>query len=113
MASIGLTTDGAGRLSETLGAAGDALVDLAQVNRSEGEETIRAAEIPVDTGRLERSAYVDAGPAGFELLADAPYAGYVHEYDPFFTRALEQRAEAILDRLAQHTDTVLSTVQGA
>lgn len=112
MSSVDLAAPGAERLARSLDAAGKALVDLADVNRAQGQETLQAAEIPYRTGQLERSSYVDADAQGFALSATAPYAGYVHAANPFFTRALDDRADTILDGLADHAETVLDTITG-
>jgi hypothetical protein len=113
VSSVSLTTDGAEQLGRTLDAAGDALTDLTQVNRALGQEALTAAQIPVWTGQLERSSFVDATAQGFALSASAPYAGFVHASNPFFTRAIDARADRILDGLVDHADTVLDTIKGA
>lgn len=113
MTSASATVDGAERLSATLSAAGDALADLAAVNREQGTATLNAAAIPVRTGQLQRSAYVDSDAQGFALSASAPYAGIVHAANPFFTRALAARADHIIDALVDHAGDVLDTIHGA
>jgi len=114
MAELGVTLDGGQRLAETLSTAAAQLSDLTPVHRREGEETLRAADIPRRTGRLADSSHVDAGPGGFALVAGTAYAGYVHARNPFFTKALDARKEAVLAAERETVVDVLSTtIEGA
>lgn len=110
MSGVDLASPDAERIGRALGDAGRAVVDLADVHRAEGEATLRAANIPERTGRLAASAHVIAGDDGFTLAASAPYAGYVHADNPFFTRALDSRVDAIADAVVEHTENVLDTI---
>lgn len=110
MSGFEVTAPGVDRFAVSVSDAGRALEDLAAVNQQAGAQALAAARIPVDTGRLRDSAYVDADPSGFALSATAPYAGFVHARDPFFTRALDP--DDYLDRLETHAADTLGTIQG-
>lgn len=113
MADVDLDLIGAERLSGSLGAAGDRLTDLTQVNRAAGQEVLDTAEIPKDTGYLASTANVVATIEGFTLTASAPYAAKVHARNPFFTDALDAKQAAVVDRVTDHAESVLATIQGA
>lgn len=110
---MSLEADGVDRFAATVKSAGDQVADLAGLHTQLGADTLRAAEIPVRTGELLRSSYVDADAAGFALSAAAPYAGIVHARNPFFTRAMQARADTIADAVEAHTATAVGTITGA
>lgn len=110
MSSASVTLGGAERLSGTLGTAGQDVADLEQVNRSEARTTLVAADVPVRTGYLESRGYVDADAQGFTLLNDADYA---YRAAGPYARSLEARTSEITDRLTNHVETALASVQGA
>lgn len=112
MTGATLDAPGVDRFAASVDAAGRDLVDLTDVNRAEGRAALAAARIPVLTGELRDSAYVEADASGFALSATAAHAGIVHARDPFFTRAVGDRTDEILDALGTHAEGVLDTITG-
>lgn len=110
MSDVDLAAPDAERIGRALGDAGRAIVDLTDVNRAQGEATLAVATIPRRTGLLAESTHVIADADGFTLAASAPYAGYVHAVNPFLTRALDARADAVVDAVVEHTENVLATI---
>lgn len=105
-------TRGAQQLAATLDRAARDLDDLVTTNQRAGDLVLGAAVIPRDIGQLQKSAAVLGDAHGFELVAAAPYAGYVHARQPFFTDALERTADRVVDQYLGHVDDVLATVKG-
>jgi hypothetical protein len=109
-AGFEVDASGVARFAGDLETAGQALEDLTALNQRQGSAALAGAVIPRRTGHLAETAYVAADETGFALSATAPYAGYVHARDPFFTRALDP--EGYLDALETHTAEIIGTIQG-
>lgn len=112
MSGLSASVDGADRLDSTLSAAGREIEDLSGVHRDAGRLLLNVAVIPRDTGYLEQTTSVDTTRDGFVLAASAPYAGYVHAVNPFFTRAIEAQADAVADLYLDHVEDALTQVEG-
>lgn len=114
MSGLTASVRGADRLAATLADAGRAIEsDLDDVHLDAGRLALGAAVIPRRTGHLEQTSTVELVPGGWALTSAARYAGYVHADNPFFSRAVEAKADAIGGLYLDRTTTVLSTVQGA
>lgn len=114
MSGLTASVQGADRLAATLTDAGQAITDdLADAHRDAGRLSLDAAVIPRDTGHLADTSVVAVTADGFALTSAADYAGAVHARDPFFTRAIEAKADAIGGLYLDHITDALNTVQGA
>lgn len=108
------SVEGADRLAATLADAGRTIADLPDdVHRDAGRQALDAAVIPRRTGHLASTAAVVVVAAGFALTATADYAAIVHANDPFFSRAIEAKANAIAGEYLDQITETLNTVQGA
>lgn len=116
--------DGADRFRATLADAARGLHDLEPVDREVGNLIVGAARPPHVSGALENTITYDADAAGVTLKAGSGqvlYAGVIHngwpahhiKAQPFFTKAIDEKTEAIADLYAGHVADVLATVEGA
>ena len=108
--------DGLDTLVQSVEDAADNLADLDQVNATAGQLVVQAVDAPRLTGAL--ASTVDAIPDrhGFTLTAGgrvAPYAAIVHARNPFLTRALTNREDAVVDTYADHVTDTVQTIRGA
>lgn len=108
-------SSGAERLAATALDAAAALLDLDRVNQDAGADVLGHVQPPVDTGTLASTVRQDADALGFTLTAGgprAPYARYAHARDPFLTRALDDRSEAVEDAYVDHARRAVDLIQG-
>lgn len=113
---LSATVSGVDRLASTTAEASRDLADLTQVNQDAGNLVAAAVDAPVRTGALAATVHAAAGPDGVALVAGSPdvtYAAPVHARNPFLTRALTAREDAVLDHYADHVERVVDTIQGA
>jgi hypothetical protein len=107
---------GAATLSDTLGQAAAALLDLGPTSQAAADDVLGYVLPPVRTGKLAATVRAESGPLGFVLTAggpSAPYAPYAHKRDPFLTKALDDRRTAVIDQYADHVQDAVDLIQGA
>lgn len=112
MSQVGIEAPDARAFARDVEDLGAALGDLEAPSRDASALVLGSVEAPRDTGRLDDSVEAVVTPLGFTLTAGgtrAPYAGVVHARDPFLTRALEARAEDVVDTYADHVDDTIAT----
>lgn len=113
MSGARIDAPGVDTFVSALGVARAELDDFTTPSRAAAADVLAAVVPPVDTGRLASTVVVDAGAHGFVLNAGgpgAPYAPYVHAYDPFLIRAVDAREGEVIDHVADHVDTTLDTL---
>lgn len=79
--------------------------DLTGVNQLAATDVLAAVHPPVRTGALASTIEAVATDTGIDLIAGgsvAPYGPIVHARDPFFTRALTEREEAVIGLYLNH-----------
>lgn len=109
------SAQGAARLSDTLGQAAAALLDLDAVNADAADDVLGFVTPPRRTGRLAGTVREEHDALGFTLTAggsDAPYAPHVHKHRPFLTTALDERRQALVDRYVDHVRDAVDLIKG-
>lgn len=109
------SAQGADRLSDTIGQAAAALLDLDAVNGEAAEDVLGFVSPPVRTGRLAATVREEHDALGFALTAggpDAPYAPYVHKSNPFLAKALDDRQQAVTEHYVDHVRDAVDLIQG-
>jgi HK97 gp10 family phage protein len=94
------------KVADNMGALVRGVPQLADRTARRGAETLLAAarqEAPVDTGKLRDSHTVEGGGGEYAVVADTPYAVYVH----WGTRY--QAANPWLARAAEHANSRIMT----
>ena len=121
--SPGTQVIGAEALSASLQAAGAELVDMQRAAATAGAMVANAARglAPQRTGELAGSVHpVTAVAGGFDIAADAVYAGVIHwgwpahniAAQPFIQDAIESTESETVAIYTEEADRILSTVKG-
>lgn len=114
--TLSADVDGLDRLTRSVDAAADDLVDLDQVNADAAAQVVRAVEAPRVTGTLADTVTATVDRDGWTVTAGgkrAPYVAIVHARNPFLTRAMQAREEAVIDAYRDHVTDTVNTIQGA
>lgn len=115
MTGVEIAAPGAAALAADLQHAAAQVGDLDGPLADAATDVIGHVRAPVRTGALARSVQAVPDALGFTLTAggpSAPYGPIVHAYNPFLSRALEQRQAAIVDDIADHITTALGQING-
>jgi hypothetical protein len=107
--------EGVARLRATLDTAARELADLhgADVHAGQLLAQAGAARAPRDRGVLAESHGFTITDSGFEVVAAAPYAAYVHAVNPWLVREFDAQTETIIDIYADSVADAVAHVKGA
>lgn len=81
------------------------IADLAGVNAQVANELVSAVHPPIRTGALASTVATVINDDSVDLIAGgsmAPYGPIVHARNPFLTRALNEREEAVVGLYVNH-----------
>ena len=109
---VGATVGGTEALPR-LRAAGVALADLTVPDEQAAADVLGVVKAPRRTGTLAATVAAEATGVGFALTAGgpaAPYGPIVHARDPFLTRALAAREQAVVDRYTDHAASIIDDI---
>lgn len=99
-------------LAVDMGRVAQVIGDLAGVHDLAADTVLDAVRPPRRTGRLASTVAPVVDTTDFQIIAGgsvAPYGPIVHARDPFLTRALNEREEAVVGLYLYHLNHAVNT----